>query len=477
MPITFSAGAVKYKNSSNQYVGINAVSSDDITNTENRLMGTKAGWRYNTQFVQGYVNKNSGYLVHGNGGTYCVTDIDEPIMLNAGDSLTITDISYIFTQIHRVRKDSTGIFAIESTTVNGTDFSCKIGGFYVALVRKPNGQSYSNLTPSDLDGKVIITTSFTGASVNMPRKPNDPYKNLYWNGTQYITSCHAHSATSIDGVIAAGYTAILPVNYRPPKPTYPLKAFFPNVTNVESYLAGPNTEIAVTIGSKSAHICNPGSLFACGTDSSASYNGTFDELINDCRNTRKGFFMGGVIINHPSWSSLTAADMKDAIKTYSDILGIEFYNYGCEVSDSNGWSLTQWDAILSEGIQCFGFAAPDHALETSATANTPYGFIHVIPSCPTDDALLAAIGGGKFYSSLYNDGLKFTNIRLSGTTLTVAASAITESSPTIKFITATRDSTVSGLSSTFTVQDGDVYVRVEVSNGDNKLFSNAIMLN
>lgn len=457
--------------------------SDEVTYTDNRLVASVMGEHYYADFVQGSIDRiatGSSYLKHSANSSICSTALNKPLVIFKGDTIDI-DSEYKITVCNKVEIDSTGVKLIGqiSDIVGASHYTFKESGLYLLLVRKPkpNASTYLDFGYMELRDKIAITARGLNNVISSdPQKPLNPYANLYW-GTEYITSCHAHCLNTIAGLIQAGYTAIIPTNYRPPKPYYPLKAFYPNVESVEDYLAAPNTEIGANVApNKPAHFCNPGSFFACGTDSSATYTGTLDDMINDCRNSRKGWFLGGVIINHPSWSSLTAADMIPALQKYSDILGIEFYNYGCEVSDQNGWALTQWDAILASGVQCFGFAGPDHALETSATDNTPYGFLHVLPACPTDDALLAAIGSGRFYASLYNDGLKFTRIGKTSSKISVTATAPTSDNPTIKFVTAQGESTVNGLTGEYTFSQSDIYVRVEVSNGNNVLYSNAIML-
>lgn len=468
-----------------------SINANPITNrvkslaqyTDKRLVASIDGGVYDALFANGMVARvatGSVYVELVPNSTYCSNDPNYPLIISKGDTIDI-DSNYKITVCNKVENDEIGtkIVGQVSDIVGQSHYVFKETGLYLLLIRKPTGEStYGDIDATELIGKVKITTNGASSKANNVDRPLNPYENLYWGGTQYITSCHAHCLTTIEGLIEAGYTALIPTNYRPPKPYYPPKYFYPDVPGIADYLAAPNTEIAANItATKAAHFCNPGSMLAVGTDSSATYNGTLDDLINDCRNTRKGFRVGGVIVNHPSWSGLTAADMIPALQSYSDIIGIEFYNYGCELSDGTGWALTQWDAILSAGIQCFGFAAPDHALETaSGQTNRPTGFIHVLPACPTDDALLMAIGNGRFYASLYNDGLAFTSIKKTTTKIQVSASATTSSNPSIKFITATRNSTVSGLTGEFTFAATDIYVRVEVTNGNNKLYSNAIFI-
>ena len=55
---------------------------------------------------------------------------------------------------------------------------------------------------------------------------------------------HPCTDAGFNHMLAAGYTAVIPTNYRPSKPWYPLPMFFPSITGIESKLGAPNCEVS-----------------------------------------------------------------------------------------------------------------------------------------------------------------------------------------------------------------------------------------
>ena len=445
------------------------------------LLSNSFQTEFEPYFIQGTLERipdNLLYYYNDTSNTYTVaTEVETPIMLNTGDIISISDDTFIFRGIAEVKLDSIGTKYVTSYTADLTNiFIVPKTGLYAFTVKRANATS---IIPSDIVGKVFITKSGINNSTDYQRK-KDPYTDLNWESEQIITTCHAHCVNDLqfNNMLAAGYDTVIPTNYRPCKPWYPLKDFF-TVNNVENYLSAPNQEISgFHLGSTSrlTHLSPLGSFMSCGNASSAAYKKGFDDFVITARKSRKGYGQGGIIINHPNYSGDSVDEIKNALELYQDVLGIEIYNYNCERDESNGFALDIFDAVLSQGIQCFGFASPDHTLQGSSIADfgLPYGFLNVIVSCHTEEALLAAISSGAFYCTLYNDGLKITEISLDNGTYSITAES--SDNVSIKFITATRNQTVSGNTATFSVTSSDIYVRAEVTSGNNVAYTNAIMI-
>jgi hypothetical protein len=118
---------------------------------------------------------------------------------------------------------------------------------------------------------------------------------------------------------------------------------------------------------------------------------------------------------------------------------------------------------------------PDHELQDHpAEDRVGFGYCHVMVRAKTEQQILEAYSCGRFYTSIYNDTLKFTNLYYeSGVGLKVE----TSESCTIKFITANGTVlTTTGSTATYKPTDNDVYVRVEATDGTNTLYSNAVIV-
>ena len=119
-----------------------------------------------------------------------------------------------------------------------------------------------------------------------------------------------------------------------------------------------------------------------------------------------------VFIAHPSWSSLTFADMIGL----DGYIGVEVYNTGCHFEVGRGESATQWDDLLARGKKLFGFAVDDAHF---SIIDSWVGYIMVkAPEC-TYDAIIAAIKAGHFYAS---NGPQIHNLELDGNRLLVECS-------------------------------------------------------
>ena len=420
------------------------------------------------------------YIENTEGLYYASTNVKNPMLLRAGDTIVL-DPSLSLRYVEQVTIDENGTKLVELSSQNpDAPYVINRTGLYCIIVRHTDG---TQLPLEDIAGKVYIQCSSISESSSGHVRPKNPYESMWWNTDEIITTCHSHIHTDagFNHMLAAGYTAVIPTNYRPSKPWYPLPMFFPSITGIESKLGAPNSEVSgfklSDTATRLTHVCPLGSYMGVGDANTASYHGTFDEFVMEARRTRPSFGLGGIIINHPNWSECDPNIIARYLDKYPDIIGIEIYNYNTELDDNTGYSVDVWDAILAKGIQCFGFAAPDHTLEGSGEHDytLPYGYVHVIPSVATDEGMLAAIGSGRFYSTLYSDSIKLTSFSLSGTTVSVSATA-TGTTNKVRFVTATRQVETNGLSATLTVTDADVYVRAEVHSDSNIAYTNPIML-
>lgn len=102
---------------------------------------------------------------------------------------------------------------------------------------------------------------------------------------------------------------------------------------------------------------------------------------------------GLVFIAHPSWSSLVHEDLV-RLKGYA---GIELYNTGCDVEVAKGYSVTQWDSLLSAGAKCLGFAVDDTHSYTVPPIDADGGWVVLKAGSPEE--MLESLKNGQFYSS------------------------------------------------------------------------------
>lgn len=97
-------------------------------------------------------------------------------------------------------------------------------------------------------------------------------------------------------------------------------------------------------------------------------------------------------VAHPSWSSLTFAD----ILPLEGIIGVEVFNATCRRGIGRGTSEVQWDDCLARGRRFFGLAVDD--------AHRHYddlygGWVMLKAEEATPEAIYAALRAGHFYAS------------------------------------------------------------------------------
>ena len=312
--------------------------------------------------------------------------------------------------------------------------------------------------------------------------PNNPYQTAWYkvssgvttqNFVEVISTTHAHCKTDAQlANLANEYEHVAISNYYPSTPWYPLAAHYSSVP--EGFMGSPNGEQAhFSDTAAGVHINGVGSWLTHDTD---EYDGTVIDGVRDIVSELQFQNAGGATINHPFWSGMTSSDIINLLDKSTGIFGMEIYNASCEWNNSagKGYSLTLWDEVLGTGRQIFGLAVPDHWVEYQPTDTHGFGYNHLLVRSKTEQEILLAYSFGRFYSSIKNDSLKFTNIMYRTST---GMSVELSESCTIKFITAAGTvSTVTGTTATYTPTDDDIYVRVEATNGTNTLYSNAVII-
>lgn len=102
---------------------------------------------------------------------------------------------------------------------------------------------------------------------------------------------------------------------------------------------------------------------------------------------------GGVgFIAHPYWSCLVAHDLLGL----TNCLGVEVFNYGCEIEIAKGTSSIHWDDLLVRGERYLGLAVDDgHRCGWDFYG----GFTMIKAPELTREAILEALRQGHFYAS------------------------------------------------------------------------------
>ncbi len=97
-------------------------------------------------------------------------------------------------------------------------------------------------------------------------------------------------------------------------------------------------------------------------------------------------------VAHPSWSSLTFAD----ILPLEGIIGVEVFNTTCRRGVGRGTSEVQWDACLARGRKFFGLAVDDAHCHYDDLYG---GWVMLRAEENTPAAICAALSAGQFYAS------------------------------------------------------------------------------
>lgn len=461
--------------SGGEYVPHNLVNGKLLRNTEHKVDGKQYLYRVNS-----VVNLCSPY--HEDHSDSRNNIYDEAYFISAGDTVTTAPGYKVgFQRVAPYEKDGVYYYlwkeSVNYVTENQTHTFINTGLYVITTLMKMD-ESTITADPSE----TYCTFNSVGlapriSSLEDVIHENDflfknPY-NLTWEDNFQevlsVTHCHCTSDTELAN-LANKYDHAVISNYYPSKPWYPLSEFFNNIPS--GFIASPGAEItrmsdvngSVHFGAVNAYIYRTSDKFD-GTTKDAC------RIINRCLVNKN---QGGITINHPTYSNLSGSDIVNLMDNLSGFFGMEVYNSNSEASQSVGYAIEQWDYVLATGRQIYGiFGAPDHEVQYHpGEERAGFGYNHMLVGSKTEEEILAAYTQGRFYGSIYNTDLKFLDINYrTDTGLYVK----TSKTATIKFITESGTTTTTGTEATFT-NNSNVYVRVEATDGENTLYSNAIIL-
>ena len=287
-----------------------------------------------------------------------------------------------------------------------------------------------------------------------------------------LSHAHCMDQETFQKYVNAGVRHFGLSNYRPSVPRYPLTDWF---TNVPSYaISCPNAEHHYftdggKVNTEHFHMNALGSLLTLPYEHEDhyGYRGPWKRFIKEALSNLLYEDGGGLTINHAKWSEISI-DGLNSILDYDDrVLGIEIWNHAYSAPESS-WMLDMWDAILSTGRRCFGFAVPDW----NAVSHSDWGGFNFLLCDPNEHDCLKAYRDGAFYCGMHNDDLAFTGIDFNDGTVSVE----TSTPATIKVVTANGITEYEGATCEQSVSIADRYVRIEAHTEHNKIFSNPIML-
>lgn len=302
----------------------------------------------------------------------------------------------------------------------------------------------------------------------------NPYSGINWQSSDIVKSVsHIHVTTQekFEQVLEIGLEHIPISHYQPSSPQYPLSDFY---TVPEGILGSPNSEKVRTGGG--GHLNALGS-FAIGNGweegaISEPWNKIFDRIFSQLQYEDGG----GVTLNHTSDLNF---DLRTAMLDYDQrVLGIEIYNnmadidYGVENYCQN-YFVPFWDSILATGRRCWGFGAIDWP---DPNYLPWYGANMLIVPERTEHECLKAYRNGSFFVIIKDTGLRFTNITADSSHI----SCTLNENGTIEFVTQSGIvKTETGISSSYTFEQDDVYCRIQVKQGNDMttyMYSNPVIL-
>lgn len=386
--------------------------------------------------------------------------------------------------------------------------------------RVTEGFAFTPSEPFTEAGEQAVTVTYEGASavlyVTVSPGVINPYETVSWSDCKSVVSV-SHAHCDLNGQLQANakpafahlaqtaeHLAIS--NYYPSVPTYPLDDYEADYGSVpDGVIGSPNAEHICFGAYPRMHINSLGSFFSSGNG--RTWNGTgwdrdepigvggeswpvvFRNILNELQFSDGG----GITVNHPKWSQLSAQDITPMLDFDSRVLGIEIFNDSCRTDTTTnedfqmntGWALDLWDEILLTGRRCWGFCVPDHRAESGAQNGLPwYGRNILLVPAKTERDCLKAYRDGAFYSKLGTSDLAFTGISLENGVLTVTADGASAISVII-------DGVPYAYTEPVRIPESAVYVRVEavktdgasVLSGDgfdgtyaDRIFSNPIIL-
>ena len=311
----------------------------------------------------------------------------------------------------------------------------------------------------------------------------NPYSGVnFATAIQVPSFTHAHVTTQgvLNNTCNQGYKFLPISNYYPSTPFDPTGYTVPSDVIITPNAEHHNFSFA-RYTTDLIHMCSLGSTFSSGAPKDQSpkgYNGGFwTDFIDDALSALKYADGGGITINHPTWTRVTKGlDFPDWMITdmldYDPrVLGIEILNAGgARHGEGMEYCIETWDNILATGRKCWGFCTPDWYVSENLSYPHGPGYCVLLVDEFTEQKCLKAFRDGAFYGKEANTALGFDSIAVNDHTITVSASNAT----TISAIIDGQQTDYSGTSATITVPSDAVYIRLEATSSDNKIYSNAI---
>lgn len=475
---------------------IRCVKNDEIARQYEKNIGITITGGVETPILKnGGLNASSGYIEDSFNNTSWSSYKDLPILLFEGDTITSQIAFYVI----KIKAEKDGFVRLKTISLEaGATFTADVTGLYYFMVQNVS---------DDTDVAAITTITHYGVKPSGSTKdsstlPKNPYKNIardklsddsyVWSSMikDIKSTCHLHvtQAPHFMRAYNKGYDHLAISNYHASKPTVPIREIIQTLPSYsdtmvirDGFMESPNAEHVYfsDISNTHVHLNSVGSYVTSGADNTGvgegGFEGTVSEFVTETKQMLKYPNGGGVTINHPYWSGMTLTEILNIIGLSDIVFALEIYNAACESLNGKGYALDLWDEVLSTGTQIFGTAVPDHAAEGSFDwQNLPFGFNHLLCVTETEQEIMLAYRQGRFYTTIFNDNLLLKNFDVSDTgVMTFKASK----SGTITVKTATRSQVFTDVdNATFATTAADVYVRVEMVSGDNRLFTNAIML-
>lgn len=319
----------------------------------------------------------------------------------------------------------------------------------------------------------------------------NPYGGVDWaNNLQIPSLSHAHSRVwqyeekpkadlqkYMDRATNAGIKHLAWSNYHDPEPFYPLEDWFETIPN--GVIGSPNAEFGYfsDLGYERMHVNSLGSFISGNHYGPRAWKDFYPKALKQLQYKDAG----GITINHPKYSWLTAELIMPLLQADPRVLGIEIANSWI-IEDGGEISTDIWDEILSNGQRAWGFCVPDHGVEYGAKFTGQN--ILLVPEL-TEYNCLKAYRNGAFYGKLFDSDLAFTNVSYSNNVFSVTAPL----ADSIRIYIDGEYTETNGQSASATIQNGAKYCRAEAwiynydwkdKNGnshivDERIFTNPIM--
>lgn len=261
----------------------------------------------------------------------------------------------------------------------------------------------------------------------------NPYESVDWGSDLQIPSLsHAHSRVGYGEIIktetqrfvnraqTARIRHMAWSNYYRSIPFYPLTDFFESIP--EDMIGSPNAEhhSFTNAGYSAMHINGIGSTFASGKprgETPAGVNMSWQKAIPLILSELQYSDGGGVTINHPKYSNLSAKMILPVLRFSPLVLGIEIANEW-KTAEAGEIATDIWDDILRTGQRAWGFCVPDHAVESGSQFT---GRNVLLVDELTEHKCLQAYRNGSFYGKLFDSDLAFDEISIENNIFTVSA--------------------------------------------------------